>query len=58
MEVECNKAWVSSSPESRNSQMACPLFFPHFVHIMYLASGFMVKLEKLLHSANVTEEDF
>ena len=30
MEVECNKAWVSSSPESCNSQMVCPLFFPPF----------------------------
>lgn len=29
-----------------------------FVHIIHLASGIMVRLRELLHSANVTEEGF
>lgn len=30
MEVECNKAWISHSPESCNSRMISPLFCPPF----------------------------
>ena len=61
MEVECYNAWASSSPESCNSQMVCPLcffFLLLFVHIIHLASGIMVQLRELLHSANVMEEGF
>lgn len=61
MEVKCYKTWASSSPEFCNSQMVCPLFFFFlllFVHIIHLASGIMVRLRELLHSANVTEEGF